>query len=669
MRPYLVLTSFLLVCSLAACGAGVSDDDVDGDEDEDGDRISNVHEGYVREDDTDGDGTRDYLDLDSDNDGVPDMTEAGDDALSTPPVDSDEDGLADFRDPDSDQNGRGDGIDGVGDVDIDGRLDFADRDDDGDLIPDTVELGADPAAPRDTDADTIGDFRDTDSDADTIRDVIEGAEDYDGDGTENYRDTDADGDCLPDSREAGGDPPRDTDGDGRHDFLDRDSDGDGLADGDEDFNCDGIRGPTESDPLDPDTDDDGVTDLVEVHAGTNANNPFDNPSTRGDFFFLIPYEMPTTPLEDTLRFRTSVQFADLYFSFDITGSMGAELDSMAAASGVPAIINNLTCPSLGGACSVDQDCETNGVCFDGACIRDPLLAPGCVPNLWTGVGHWYDRNTFRNLVSLQSNPLTTAAAIDPPSLPGGSEAVFQAAECVADGVMCSSPMKNCAASGVGCPGFRDNAVRILIQISDADNQCSSCAQWTAMSAGLALMAKGIKFIGLYGTDDNSSTNPATPADDSRSIGIAAGSISPSGQPFVYSAVDSQVVPQTGTAVLNILNSLPLNVTLAPSEMPNDHGDALRFIDHLVVNTSGGQCTNVMQTVDTNADGYHDAFPRLTPGTRVCWDVVPIASNTIAPAMTEPQLFIARITVNGDGSPLDQRDIFFLVPPVLDEPVD
>jgi hypothetical protein len=138
---------------------------------------------------------------------------------------------------------------------------------------------------------------------------------------------------------------------------------------------------------------------------------------------------------------------------------------------------------------------------------------------------------------------------------------------------------------------------------------------------------------------------------------------------VYPAVDAQVVPSTATAVLNILNSLPLNVTLAPAEVPNDAGDALRFIDHLVINRTGGPCTNVMLTADTNADGYLDSFPRLVPGTRVCWDVVPIVQNTIAPPTTEPQLFIARITVNGDGSPLDQRDVFFLVPPVLDEPVD
>jgi hypothetical protein len=673
MRSFRSLKSVLLVVLFtagAACGAGVTEENVDPDDDDDGDTIQNQHEGSADREDTDDDGSPDYLDLDSDNDGVPDRTEAGDELPQTPPVDSDTDGRLDFRDTDSDANGRPDGTDGTNDLDGDDRLDFQDPDDDNDTINDLIEIGTNPTVPVDTDSDTTPDFRDTESDGDTIFDMWEGADDYDLDLSENFRDRDSDGDCLLDSLEAGGDPPRDTDGDGRPDFIDRDSDSDGLADGDEDFNCDGIRGSSESDPLDPDTDDDGVTDLVEAHAGTNANNPNDNPASRGDFFFLIPYEMPTTPVEDTLRFRTNVQFADLYFSFDITGSMGAEMQAMANPStGVPAIISGLTCPTAGGACSVDQDCGTNAICFDGGCIRDPLTAPGCVPNLWTGVGHWSDHNTFKNTLSIQSNPLTTAMSVTQ-TLTGGSEPVFEAAQCVADGVGCTSPVKQCATTGVGCPGFRSNAVRILIQVTDADNQCSGtgCTSYTATSAGAALLAAGIKFIGLFGTDDDGGT-PGTPADAARAIGIAAGSISVSGQPFVYPAVDAQVVPSTSTAVLNILNSLPLNVTLAPGEVPGDAGDALRFIDHLVISTEGAQCTNVAQQADTNGDGYLDSFPRLIPGTRVCWDIFPVLQNTVAPPTTEPQLFIARITVNGDGSPLDTRDVFFLVPPVLDDPVD
>jgi hypothetical protein len=664
----------LLALSLVAftCGPASPDDHgIDPDGDDDGDGISNRDEGAPHVD-TDGDGIPDYLDLDSDNDGIPDYREAGDQDLRTPPVDSDGDGIPDFRDTDSDNNGRPDGLDGLDDTDGDGIPDFQDRDDDGDGIPDVVELGPDPLNPLDSDGDGIPDFRDTDSDNDTILDRYEGAGDYDGDGIPNYLDLDSDGDCIPDELEAGGSPPIDSDGDGRPDFLDRDSDNDGLADGEEDVNCNGIQDPGETSATNPDSDGDGVSDLVETVAGTDPNDPDDNPQARGDFFFLVPYQQPTTPSEDTLRFRTSVQYADLYFNFDITGSMSAEMSAMANVNtGVPAIINELRCPLVGGACALDEDCATGAVCFDNQCIRDPVVAPGCVPNLWSGVGHWNNFNTYRNRLSVQGNPSTTANSITT-SLTGGTEAPFQAAQCVADGAGCTSPVKSCAAGGVGCPGFRPSAVRILIQISDADDQCSAtgCNLYTAATAGAALAAAGIKFIGLWGTGDDSSGNPETPESTMRSIGIASGTVNTSNQPFVYPALDAQVVPQTKQAVLDIVRGLPLAVTIDKADQPGDDGDALQFIDHLRVNVSGGPCTTVTPTADTDGDGRPDAFPALLPGTRVCWDVVPIAQNGIVPARPDPQLFIARLTVYGDGSPLDSRDVYFLVPPAnLDPPID
>lgn len=49
----------------------------------------------------------------------------------------------------------------------------------------------------------------------------------------------------------------------------------------------------------------------------------------------------------------------------------------------------------------------------------------------------------------------------------------------------------------------------------------------------------------------------------------------------------------------------------------------------------------------------------------------IPMNQIVPATAESQLFIAKLTVYGDGSPLDPRNVYLLVPPVLDDsiPID
>jgi hypothetical protein len=222
---------------------------------------------------------------------------------------------------------------------------------------------------------------------------------------------------------------------------------------------------------------------------------------------------------------------------------------------------------------------------------------------------------------------------------------------------------NCTAGGVGCPAFRQNAVRIYVQITDADQQCSGaqCANYTAASAGAALIASDIKFVSLYGTDDAGGTG--TPQTVAESIGIASNTLDQNGQPFVYLAVDQAVVSNAVNAIRSIARGKPLNVTIAASDDPADAVDALQFIDYLEVNTSGnGLCTNVSPVADTDGDGHDDAFPSLLPGTPVCWDVHPVPMNTAVQPESYPQLYRAVLTVSGDGSPLDSRDVFFLIPP-------
>jgi hypothetical protein len=87
-----------------------------------------------------------------------------------------------------------------------------------------------------------------------------------------------------------------------------------------------------------------------------------------------------------------------------------------------------------------------------------------------------------------------------------------------------------------------------------------------------------------------------------------------------------------------------------------------------VNVSGtGNCAAVSPTTDTDMDGHDDAFPALTPGTPVCWDIHPVASNLTVQATSEVQVFTAQLGVYGDGSLLDQRTVYFVVPPDLAQP--
>gem|GEM_PF-674861 len=116
------------------------------DTDSDGDTIADKHEGNIDSDlvDTDGDGKIDtgdgipnYLDPDSDGDGIDDVNEAGDADISTEPRDTDADFIPDFLDVDSDSDGLLDGHE----IDNNTSPYVVDTDDDG--ASDMVEFAAD----------------------------------------------------------------------------------------------------------------------------------------------------------------------------------------------------------------------------------------------------------------------------------------------------------------------------------------------------------------------------------------------------------------------------------------------------------------------------------------------------------------------------------------------
>lgn len=201
--------------------------------------------------DADADGIPDYLDTDSDNDGLPDASEGR--------ADIDKDGYPNFLDRDSDGDGIADGIEKTSDIDKDGKANYLDVDSDGDGIEDKIE------GVKDFDKDGQADYIDSDSDNDGITDKLETSDDLDKDGIANYRDLDSDGDGISDNVEG----KLDIDHDGKPNFLDLDSDGDSIPDAMEkgksnnpvDTDSDG-----KPDYLDTDSDEDGLPDRVEAPA-------------------------------------------------------------------------------------------------------------------------------------------------------------------------------------------------------------------------------------------------------------------------------------------------------------------------------------------------------------------------------------------------------------------
>ncbi|MFD2255327.1 DUF6923 family protein [Luteolibacter algae] len=186
-------------------------------------------------------------------------------------TDSDGDGAANFIDLDSDGDGLLDAFEGKLDVDGDGLPNFLDLDSDGDTIPDSIDGSSD------IDADGQPGYIDTDSDNDSVEDFREGSGDFDGDGIPDFEDTDSDNDGTPDAPGEDSDKDGlwnseetltlDTDNDGTKDYLDLDSDGDGALDAVEGFN---------------DTDADGIPDYRDYQ-----------PAFAGSGFAFESYNSPT----------------------------------------------------------------------------------------------------------------------------------------------------------------------------------------------------------------------------------------------------------------------------------------------------------------------------------------------------------------------------------------
>lgn len=635
--------------------------------DQDGDTICDADEGKDEQRDTDGDGTPDYLDSDSDGDGISDAVEAGDDDPETPPIDSDSDSDPDYVDLDSDNNGIPDKNEGTSDIDDDGIPNYADLDNDGDSIPDDVEIGGDPQDPRNSDDDQIPDYNDADSDNDTIGDKYEGMQDTDGDGIPNYRDIDSDNDGVHDIYEGGtggniNTPPVDTDGDSHPDFLDADSDNDGLADGQEDINNNGYVDGNETDRLKADTDDDGVSDLIEVAAGTDPQDASDNPQANGNFVFIVPFEETPEPEEDVLNFSTAFQKLDLLFVEDVSGSMSAEMTSVR--DGLVDMLDSV-------------------VCAPG---EDPAVT-NCVPEVETGIITFGDgSNDYVLVKEIDSDNADTQAQL-PDDGSGGGEMPITA--------MRAGINSTCSydASRVGRACFRQGALRLMLLITDEDLDEDDMYN-NFQPAYDDLINGQVRVILDFGEGTSTSQNNIysalsgaqsggtylVPNLDLASINIDACN-NLGGNPFfnnraILQGADSNAGLALTCAVQAVGSYLPQDVySVITNDPANTDADGnpvnapQEFIDYIEVHMPSGdaQCPDGYNSSDSSGNGYHDIFLGILPGSPVCWKIH-VKENVSIEAELEPQMFMATVMVYGEGGALlDTRDVYFLVPPDIEGP--
>ena len=514
-----------------------------------------------------------------------------------------------------------------------------------------------------------------DTDGDTISDSDEGTRDTDHDGTPDTEDTDSDNDGILDADEAGdaslGTPPRDTDGDKVPDFKDPDSDDDGISDEDE------VKQGL--DPLKADTDGDGVTDLVEIvscdgkpECKDDATDGTMSAKTRGNFVFLEPYMAPPDPPRDTLDFQTDIRQADLYILVDTTGSMQGAIDSLKM---------GLSTPMTGLIDRVKME----------------------IPDMQIGVGNFRDYAVspygdagdyaYQNNQDITDNPMLAQAAANTLVAAGGG-----------DGPESDIPGIFATITGMGLPGasgaampravpcemgrwgypcFRAGSVPIIAVITDvymhngppgtmgdAYNDTTIGGHAPTFDETLAeLMRTSTKVMGIAvaGGFLGGTTSPADP--DLRAVATQTGAIDAMGVPLVSTwmagtAIGDTVVQQIKT----LANETPIDISVRFVDDPSDKVDTwAAFVDHLEANEAGDPMRGceARMAIDTDADGFKDTFPDVTPGNPVCFDIIVKENTTVEPSKEKPLLFEATLEVLGDAvSVLDSREVYFLVPPRL-----
>lgn len=635
-----------LLALAAACGGS----EVGPHDDTDGDGIVNRDEGWDANQNTDGDEWEDWLDLDSDGDGIPDATEAGD-AEGDTPRDSDNDGTPDFLDLDSD----GDGLD------------------------DAEGLGPD-GEPLDADADGTPDYLDDDDDADGIRDSLESFArdvDSDADGTPNRLDSDSDDDGVPDAIEG----EVDTDSDSARDYLDLDADDDGLPDVDEDLDGDGLvdacvdpaGGKCESDRLSADGDGDGIPDLVESVAGSDPGDAASGIPAE-DFYFVLPFEGPTQ--EGVLDFSTTLRQADVFFSVDTTGSFGEEIAAIQDAIDttiVPGVRDVIVDPAFGVGRFEDFPVEPFGLPSD---LPFELLQPITtnVKKIRAGV----------NLLPPAGGGLDTPEA--------GMEALYQWASGTGIPEAGLAPFWP---GDIGGAGFREDSLPIVVQITDArshvpkDYTAAGLATRGSKATVAALRAIGARVIGVRSTENLGNDND--PRAELEDLAIATrATIPPNAKGKCRTGIDGaardpvddagrEVCPLvfdvrpdgTGLAdvIVDAIERLASLATLDISAIPVGEPEGLRG-EMLPSGTDTADFIESILPEPPAPDGSRidgEVFRDVRPGSTVTFRVR--ARNDFVPHTSQVQLFSIDIHVLGDAvTVLDVRNVYVVVPKVIPKAV-
>jgi hypothetical protein len=355
----------------------------------------------------------------------------------------------------------------------------------------------------------------------------------------------------------------------------------------------------------------------------------------------LPFLEPPRFLD--IDFTAQILSADVFFLVDVTGSMGEEINQIR-----------------------EQ-------------IREEII-PGLaaeIPDVRFGIGYFADfplpelnygelsDEVFRLLLAESRDLIAVQAAVDRIPMQGGldgPEAMVEALYLTASGNGLGRfvPARSCPPDTVGYPCFRAEGSRIVLTFTDAPshNGPSGHDEYSGITpephsyvdAVNALRAIGAKVIGLYsgGADGLGELDLVALARDTAAV-------RGDGTPLVFDIGRDGRFLSTSVVegVRSLVEEVPIDVDVLVEDMEGDAFDATAFVVEVVADHADP------------ADGAvnaGDRFVDVRPGTRVFFRIM--LANDQIPQTSEPQPFLLRVVLRGDGvTRLQETVVRIVIPPI------
>lgn len=392
----------------------------------------------------------------------------------------------------------------------------------------------------------------------------------------------------------------------------------------------------------PDPQGDGGSFDAGVDAGADAGTDAGmDGGPMPDECIELPFLEPPRELE--ISFRAQILSADVFFLVDVTGSMGEEIEQIRIQ------LRERIIPGLAAA----------------------------IPDVRFGVGHFadfplpelnYGESTdelFRLLSRSTGNIGQVQSAVDRLPLQGGRdgpealvEGLFLTA--TGDGMGRFAPPASCPADTVGYPCFRAQGSRIVLAFTDAPTH-NGPAGHDAYSGvrpephsyeqtANALRMIGAKVLGLYsGGPGGQGMN------DLEALARDTGAIRGDGTPVVFDiGRDGRLLSESVVeAVRTLVEEVPFDVDVLIEDVGGDALDATAFVERVIADRADPP---------SGAVSVGDRFDDVRPGTRVFFRILLL--NELIPQTDEPQSFLMRVVLRGDGVTRLQETLLQIVVPAI-----